>query len=65
MNPNYLLSLTSDSVLYLTNFTKDIRLDGAEQSFNLISDFNKGYGASNFVGFSQAQSANDLGLAAF
>ena len=67
LNSNYVLALTSDSRFFVISLETDIRLDFCELKLDLTPPHSpyKVPGKFNFVSFSQASSAEDLGLSLF
>jgi len=68
LNSNYILALTSDARLFVVNFLKDTKLDSSEQILDLISQispYKPPPQPIDFISFSQASSAEDLGLTPF
>lgn len=67
LNSNYVLALTSDSRFFVISLETDIRLDFCELKLDLTPPHSpyKVPGKLNFVSFSQASSAEDLGLSLF
>jgi hypothetical protein len=67
LNSNYVLALTSDSRFFVISLETDIRLDFCELKLDLTPPHSpyKVPAKLNFVSFSQASSAEDLGLSLF
>ena len=67
LNSNYVLALTSDSRFFVISLETDIRLDFCELKLDLPPPHSpyKVPAKLNFVSFSQASSAEDLGLSLF
>lgn len=67
LNSNYVLALTSDSRFFVISLETDIRLDFCELKLDLAPPHSpyKVPAKLNFVSFSQASSAEDLGLSLF
>ena len=68
LNTNYVLSLTSDARLYVVCLLKDIQLEKSELILKLkpqTSSYKDSRQKPDFKCFSQASSADDLGLTPF
>lgn len=67
LNSNYVLALISDSRFFVISLETDIRLDFCELKLDLTPPHSpyKVPAKLNFVSFSQASSAEDLGLSLF
>jgi hypothetical protein len=68
LNSNFILVLTSDARLFVVNVLKDTRLEFSEQTLDLVpqtSPYKAPPHPIDFISFSQASSAEDLGLTPF
>ena len=67
LNSNYILALTTDSRFFAVSLATDIRLDHCELKLDLAPPHSpyRVPAKINFVSFSQASSADDLGLSLF